>query len=100
MSKDLKKLNELEAQLKSPWELNGECAEDFIKRTTEGLQVLSDILSARTTDTSMVQSTLKDTADLVTYMSARKELTSLKSLLLSYSARENRHGTNNTEGAN
>lgn len=100
MSNELETFNKIEASLEAPWAKTGEQPEEYVLRVTESLRQVSDLLSARTSDTSMVQSAIKDTADLVLYATTKKELLALKSLMLSHLARENRHGNNNTEGAN
>lgn len=100
MSDDLKIIERLESQIDTPWSKTGEQPQEYVLRVTESIQQVSDLLSARTSDTSMVQSAIKDTADLVLYATTRKELLALKSLMLSHLARENRHGNNDTEGPN
>lgn len=100
MKDELKKVEGLESSLNAPWSQTGESAEDYVKRVTVALSQVSELLEGRTTDTSMVQSAIKDTADLMVYATARKELLALKSLMLSHIARENRYGPNDTKRSN
>ena len=93
-------IEQLESQIKPSWERKGISAQDHMVELTERLHKINDVLHGRSTDTSMIQSALTDSIELVTYAGVRKDITALKAILTAYTAREKaQNGSSKTERA-
>jgi hypothetical protein len=100
MSKDIAEVvSKIQSDLEAPWSSKDISPEEFLVKLKSDLQGTTALLQGRSRDATMVQSALEDTVGLIAYASAQKELHALKSLLQSYTAKENAHGTVNSKRA-